>query len=168
MPCFPFYRPRESRDYRWEKTEKPETKEVRQGSRVFLFLCAVPANMACGARDSPTLGVCPLMMSCPSIVSKLSRPIPPRRAARRTRVLIRGHIGSRRRSDRTSVTIGDTSFLLDHSGCRELPSGSVPKGKWWCPQHCKTNVSAYNTVWALTCLEGLKAPLLSYPDGTFL
>ena len=108
--------------------------------------------------DRATLGICPLMMSCPGIVSKLSRPIPPRRAAWRTRVLIRGPTESRRRSDRTSITIGDVSFLLDRSGCRVLLSGSVPKGKWRRPQHCKTNVDAYNTVWTLICLEGLKAP----------
>ena len=77
-------------------------------------------------------------------------------------------MGSGRRSDYTPVTVEDVSLLLDHSGCRELPLGSAPEGKWRRPQHCKTNVGAYNTVWALTCLEGLKAPFLSYPDGTFL
>ena len=79
--------------------------------------------------DRATLGVCPLMMPCPGIVSKLSRPIPLRRVVRRTRVLIRGHTGSRRRSDRMSVTVGDVSFLLDRSGCRVLLSGSMPEGK---------------------------------------
>ena len=118
--------------------------------------------------DRATLRVYPLMMPCPSIISELSHPILPRRAAWRTKVLIHGHTGSRRRSDRTSVTIGDASFLLDPSGCRELPSGSMPEGKWRRPQHCKTNVDAYNTIWALTCLEGHKAPFLSYPDSTFL
>ena len=108
--------------------------------------------------DRAMLGIYPLMMPCPGIVSKLSHPILLRRVARRTRVLIRGHIGSRRCRDRTSVIVGDASFLLDHSGCRELPSGSVPEGKWRRPQHCKANVGAYNTVWALTCLEGCKAP----------
>ena len=44
-----------------------------------------------------------------------------------------------------SVTVEDASLLLDHSGCRILPSGSMPEGKWRCPQHCKTNVSAYNS-----------------------
>ena len=28
VPCLPFYRLRESRDYRWEKEEKPEAKNV--------------------------------------------------------------------------------------------------------------------------------------------
>ena len=77
----------------------------------------------------------------------MSHPAPG--AARRTRVLIRGHTGSRRRSDHTSVTVGDASFLLDRSGCRELPSGSVPEGKWRRPQYYKTNVGAYNIVWTL-------------------
>ena len=27
VPCPPFYRPRGSRDYRWEKEEKPEGRE---------------------------------------------------------------------------------------------------------------------------------------------
>ena len=34
----PFYRPRGSRDYTWEKEEKPEAKEVLLRCRVFLFL----------------------------------------------------------------------------------------------------------------------------------
>ena len=59
-------------------------------------------------------------------------------------------------------------LILDHSGCRMLASGSTPECRWRCPQHCKTNVGAYNTVRALTCPEGIKAPILSYPDGTFL
>ena len=118
--------------------------------------------------DTATLGVCPLMMPCPGIVSKLSRPIPLRRVAWRTRVLIHGHAGTRQRSDRTSVTVDDASFHLDRSGCRELLSGFVPEGRWRRPQHCKTNVDAYNTIWTLTCLEGLKASFWSYPDGTFL
>ena len=118
--------------------------------------------------DRAALSVCPLTLPCRGIVSELSSPIPPRRASRRTRVLICGHIGSRRRSDRTSVIVGDASFLLDHSGCRELPSGSVHEGKWRRAQHYKTNVGVYNTVWALTCLKGRKAPFLSYPGGTFL
>ena len=146
MPCRPFYRPRESRDYRWEKEEKLEAKEVLQRYRVFLFLYANLADTAGGARDSPTLGAHPLILSCPGMVSKLSRPIPPQRAARRTRVLIHGHTENRQCRDRMFVTVGDASFLLDHSGCRELPSGSMPEGKWWRPQHCKINVGAYNTV----------------------
>ena len=112
------------------------------------------------------LGVCPLTMPCPGIVSELSHPIPPRRAVRRPRVLIHGHTGSKRRSDRMSVTVGDASFLQDHSGCRELPSGSVPEGKWRRPKHCKTNIGVYNTVWALTCLEWLKAPVQGMVLGT--
>ena len=150
------------------KKKKPEAKEVLQRYRVFLFLCSSPADMADGARDSPTLGAHPLILSCPGVVNKLSRPILPRRAARRTRALIRGHTGSRQCRDRTSVTVGGMSFLLDRSGCRELPLGSAPEGKWRRPQHCKINVGAYNTVRALTCLEGLKVPVLSHPDGTFL
>ena len=118
--------------------------------------------------DRAMLGVYPLMMPCPGIVSKLSCPISPRWAARRTRVLIHGPTRSRRRSDRTFLTVGDASFLLDHSGCCMLLSGSMPEGKWRRPQHCKTNIGAYNTVWTLTRLEGLKAPFLSYPDDTFL
>ena len=35
--CLPFYRPRGSRDYRWEKEEKLEAKKVLQRCRVFLF-----------------------------------------------------------------------------------------------------------------------------------
>ena len=155
-------------DYRWEKEQKPETKEVLQRYRVFLFLCVSPGDMAGDARDSPMLGARLLILSCPSVVNKLSHPIPSRHMARQTRVLIHGYIGSRQCRDYMSITVGDASFLLDRSGCRELPSGSMPEGKWRRPQHCKTNVSAYNTVRALTCLEGLKMPVLSHPDGTFL
>jgi hypothetical protein len=115
-----------------------------------------------------TLGVCPLMIPCSGFVCKWSHPILPRRVGRRTRVLIRDPMGSKQCNDRTSVTIDDVSFLLDHSGCRMLPPGSTLEGKWRRPQHCKTNVGAYNTIRALTCLEGLKAPVLSYPNGTFL
>ena len=32
VPCFPFYRPRESMGYIWEKREKRDAKEVLQGS----------------------------------------------------------------------------------------------------------------------------------------
>ena len=38
VPYLPFYRSRESRDYRWEKEEKPEAKKVLQRCWVFLFL----------------------------------------------------------------------------------------------------------------------------------
>jgi len=114
------------------------------------------------------LGVRPLMMPRFDLISKWSRPIPPWRAARRTGVLIRNPTGSGRCSGCTSVTVEDVNLLLDHSGCRMVPSGSTPEGQWRCPQHCKTNAGTYNTVRALTCLEGLKAPVLSYPDGTFL
>ena len=39
-----------------------------------------------------------------------------------------------------------------------------------CPrrQHCRTKVGAYNTVRALSGQKGPKAPVLSYPDSTFL
>ena len=114
------------------------------------------------------LGIYPLMMPCSGLISKWSCPIPSQRAARRTRVLIRDPTRSRRRSDRTSVTVEDASLLLDRSGCRILPSGSAPEGKWRRPQHCNANIDAYNIVRALTYLKGLKAPVLSYPDGTFL
>ena len=114
------------------------------------------------------LGVCSLMMPCSGLISKWSYLIPPRWAVRQTGVLIRNPTGSGWRSDCTSVTVENVSLLLDRSGCRILPSGSTPEGKWRRRQHCKTNVGAYNTVRALTCLEGLKAPVLSYLDGTFL
>ena len=67
----------------------------------------------------------------------------------------------------TSVTVDDKSSLLDCSGCRMLMSGSASEGRWRHPQYCKTKVGAYNTVRALSCLEGLKAPIPSYPDSTF-
>ena len=38
VPYPPFYRPRESRDYRWEKEEKLEAEKVFQMCRDFLFL----------------------------------------------------------------------------------------------------------------------------------
>ena len=65
VPCFPFYRPKESRDYRWEKRGKREANEVLQERRVFLFLCAGPADMAGSARDRSTLGACPLILIGP-------------------------------------------------------------------------------------------------------
>ena len=126
--------------------------------------------MVDGARDSSMLVACPLILigPCSGFIIKLSHPIPSRWAARQTRVLNRDPKGSRHQSDPSSIVIDDVSFLLDHSGCRMLPSGSVPEGKWRRPQHCKTNIGAYNTIRDLTCLEGLKAPFLSYPNGTFL
>ena len=115
-------------------------------------------------------GACPLILigPCSGFVSKWSCPIPPRWAAQWTRAWNRDPTGSRWLSDPTSITVDDVSFLLDRSGCRMLPSGSAPEGKCRRPQHCKTNIGAYNTVRALTYLEGLKAPVLSYPNGTFL
>ena len=38
VPCLPFYRPRGTRDYRWEKGEKPEAKKVLRRCWVILFL----------------------------------------------------------------------------------------------------------------------------------
>ena len=105
--------------------------------------------------DRAALGVCLLMMPCSGFVSKWSRPIPPRRAARWTRVLIRDPTGSGRRSDCMSITIDDVSFLLDRSGCRMLSSRSAPEGKWRRPQHCKTNVDAHDTVRVLIFPKGL-------------
>ena len=79
--------------------------------------------MADGARDSSMLGACPLILigPCSGFVSKWSHPIPPQQAARWTRVLNRDPTGSKRLSDPISITVGDASFLLDCSGCRELP-----------------------------------------------
>ena len=37
VPCPPFYRPRESRGYRWEKEEKPKVETILRRRRVFLF-----------------------------------------------------------------------------------------------------------------------------------
>ena len=37
VPCLPFYRPRGSRDYKWDK-EEPEAKKVLRRCRIFLFL----------------------------------------------------------------------------------------------------------------------------------
>ena len=37
LPYPPFYRPRGSRDYRWEKEEKLEVEKVLRRCRVFLF-----------------------------------------------------------------------------------------------------------------------------------
>ena len=37
VACPPFYRPRGSRDYRWEKEEKLEAEKVLQRCWVFLF-----------------------------------------------------------------------------------------------------------------------------------
>ena len=52
---FPFYRPRESMSYRWEKRGKREAKEALQGHRIFLFLHVGPTDMAGGDRNSPML-----------------------------------------------------------------------------------------------------------------
>ena len=95
-----------------------------------------------------------LMMSCSGLISKWSHPILPRWVARLTEVSIRNPTGSGRRSDCTSVTIEDASVLLDYSSCHMVPLGYAFEGKWWRPQHCKTNVDAHNTFRALTCPEG--------------
>ena len=48
----PFYRPRGSRDYKWEKEEKNQRVEkVLRRSQVFLSPCACLANMADRVRD---------------------------------------------------------------------------------------------------------------------
>ena len=65
VPYHPFYRLRESRDYRWEKEEKLEAKEVLQSYRVLFFLYASPADMAGGARASAGLGFLLSPMACP-------------------------------------------------------------------------------------------------------
>ena len=51
VPCLPFYRPRGSRGYRWEKEEETKGREGLRGSRVFLFPCACPTNMVDRVRD---------------------------------------------------------------------------------------------------------------------
>ena len=50
-PALPFIDQGGSRGYRWEKEEKPKVEKVLRGSRVFLFLCTYPANMADPVRD---------------------------------------------------------------------------------------------------------------------
>ena len=52
VPYPPFYRPRGSRDYRWEKEEKTEVEKVLRRSWVFLSPWACPADMADHVRDS--------------------------------------------------------------------------------------------------------------------
>ena len=110
VSCLSFYRPRGSRNYRWEKEEKLEAKKVLRRCRVFLFLCT--ADTADGGRDSSMLGVCPLIVigPCSGFVSKWSHPILSRRVARRTRVLNHDPTGSRHHSDPASVAVDDVSF----------------------------------------------------------
>ena len=51
-PALPFIDQGGSRGYRWEKEEKKlKVEKVLRGSRVFLFPCACPANMADHVRD---------------------------------------------------------------------------------------------------------------------
>ena len=69
-----------------------------------------------------------LIGPCSGFVHNWSRPIPPHRVARRTRVPSHDPTGSRRGSDHMSVTVDDVSSLLDCSGCRMLMLGSTPEG----------------------------------------
>ena len=120
-------------DERKKKNQRQRRSFEGAGSSFFSERALLTAD---GAMDSSMLGVYPLMMPCSGLINKWSRPIPPRRAARRTRVLIHDPTGSGRRSDRTSITIEDVSLLLDRSGCRILPSGYVPEGKCRRLQYC--------------------------------
>ena len=51
VPCPPFYRPRGAGVTDGRKRKKPKVEKVIRGSRVFLFPCACPANMADHVRD---------------------------------------------------------------------------------------------------------------------
>ena len=55
VPCFPFYRPRESTGYSRRKEEN-EREIVLQGRRAFPFLCAGPTDTIGADRDSSTPG----------------------------------------------------------------------------------------------------------------
>jgi hypothetical protein len=76
------------------------------------------------------LGVCPLMMPCPDIVKWVITSHPASAGgATEQGADQRPYMEQATHSDCTSVTVGDASFLLDRSGCRELPFGSMSEGK---------------------------------------
>ena len=98
----------------------------------------------------------------------MSHPSPADGAVRCVRAPSHDSAGSRRGNDYTPVTVDDVSSSLDCSGCRMPVLVSVPEGLRRRLLHCGTKVGAYNTIRALLCQKGLKAPVPLYLDGTFL
>ena len=106
--------------------KKPKVEKVLRGSRVFLFPCACPTNMADRVRDGVFAD--PYRTMPWPLSARWLRPILRRRMVRRVRGLSYGPLGSRRGSDPTFVTVGDVNSVLDRSGCRMLGLVSVSEG----------------------------------------
>jgi hypothetical protein len=109
-----------------ESGKNPKVEKVLQGSQVFLFPCACPANMAGHARDG--VFIYPHRAMPWPLFSKWVHPILHRWMVQRARELSYDPSGSRRGSDPTSVTVDDVSSMLDHSGCHMLVLVSVSEG----------------------------------------
>ena len=154
VSCPPFYRPRGSRGYRWEKEEK--TKGREGPSRVLgLPFSLKPALLTW----QTTLGIaCFIDPDRARLWLRLresSCPILPQRTVRCVRAPSHDSTGSRRGNDYTPVTVDDVSSSLDCSGCRIPMLVSAPECSRRRLLHCGTKVGAYNTIRALLCRKGL-------------
>ena len=124
-PCPPFYRPRGSRGYRWEKEEK--TKGIGGPSKD-PGLPFFP-RLSCLTWQT-VLEVAWLLIFIGHVLapfSKWVRPIPSRWMVWRAGERNSDPSGSNRGSDHTSVTIDDVSSVLDHSGRRMPVLVSTPE-----------------------------------------
>ena len=125
-PALPFIDQGRARVTDGRKRKKPKVEKVLRGSRVFLFPCACPANMADRVRDS--MFADPYRAVPWPLSARWLRPILRRWMVRHVRGLSYGPLGSRWGSDPTSITIGDVNSILDCSGCRMLVLLSTSKG----------------------------------------
>ena len=124
-PCPPFYRPRGSRGYRWEKEENTKGTEGPSKDPGLPFFPRLP----CLTWQTVSEVACLLIFVGHALApfSKWVRPIPCRRPVRRAGEPSSDPSGSNRGSDHTSVTVDDVSSVLDRSGRRMLVLVSAPE-----------------------------------------
>ena len=124
-PCPPFYRPRGSRGYRWEKRGKYQRyRRSFEGAGSSFFL--VPALLNTQAVSEVAYSLI-LVGHALASFSKWVRPILRRRTVRRTGEPSCDPSRSNRGSDHTSITVDDVISILDRSGCRMPVLVSVPE-----------------------------------------
>jgi len=147
VPCPPFYRPRGSKGYRWEKKEN--TKGIEGPSRepgLPFSLC-----LPCLTWQTMSEVACSLILVGHALApfSKWVRPIPLRRTVRRAREPSGDPSLSNRGNDHMSVTVDDVSSILDRSGRRMPVLVSAPEDRRRRLLHCGTKVDTLNTIRAL-------------------